>query len=241
MLEKTSGIVLHQIKYSDSGTIVNIYTRKFGRLALMVKGSARKKKTGGRPVFQPMTILDLVVYYRDSRSIQTLKEYSCALAPVSIYGNIVKSSMAIFLGEMLSYVLREEVAQEDLFNYINNSIIYLESRKSGFSNFHIAFLAGLCSYLGIEPELRKSTDNAIFDLINGRFITALPAHGNYASAEVSGILADFFSSSWDNMNSIELNGAMRNEVLAALVKYYSIHLPSLKKIKSLEVFREVFS
>ena len=43
------------------------------------------------------------------------------------------------------------------------------------------------------------------------------------------------------MNQIALSGTLRNEILELILKYYSIHLPSLKKIKSLDVLREVFS
>ena len=68
-----------------------------------------------------------------------------------------------------------------------------------------------------------------------------PVHGQYATREVSEILAEFFSASYDTSGSISLTGALRNEVLETIVKYYSLHLPGLKKINSLEVLKEVFS
>jgi DNA repair protein RecO (recombination protein O) len=68
-----------------------------------------------------------------------------------------------------------------------------------------------------------------------------PLHGNYANAEISGILADFFATSYENLGSIALNGSLRNEVLDTLVRYYALHLPGLKKLNSLEVLKEVFS
>jgi hypothetical protein len=34
---------------------------------------------------------------------------------------------------------------------------------------------------------------------------------------------------------------LRNEILETIVKYYSLHLPGLKKINSLEVLKAVFS
>ena len=43
-----------------------------------------------------------------------------------------------------------------------------------------------------------------------------------------------------NVSNILLNGNQRNEVLETLVRYYSLHLPGLKKINSLEVLKEVF-
>ena len=240
MITRTSGIVLHQLKYSDSGIIIQAYTEKLGRLSLFVRGT-RNKKTGRQAVhLQPMCVLDLIFNHRDSRSMQTLKEFSVDYIPADIHGNPVKSSIALFLGEVLLSVLREESPQEDLFAYLKNSIVYLDTRKEGYANFHIAFLAGLCSYLGFEPGRNYSDENSYFDMVNGTFVPVPPSHGNYTGNEISSIMAEFFSSSWDNMDRIALTGSLRNEIIETILKYYSVHLPSLKKIKSLDVLREVF-
>jgi DNA repair protein RecO (recombination protein O) len=241
MLEKTTGIILHQVKYSDSGIVLQIYTKSFGRQSYMLRG-VRNKKAGRHNVhLQPLSVIDLVLYYKESRGMHTLKEFSVSYSPVEIHSNIKKSCIAIFLGEVLTSVLKEESAQEELFDYIKDSIIYFDNIKDGYSNFHIAFLTGLCSFLGFEPGKRIRSDDTVFDMVNGIFVPIPPSHGNYANIEISGILSDFFHSSWDDMNKIPLSGAKRDEVLMALLKYYSTHLPSLKKIKSLEILKEVFS
>lgn len=240
MREKTRGIVLHQVKYSDSGIVVQLYTKKFGRQSFMIKG-IRNKKSGKHSVFfQPLFILDLELYYKESRSMQTIKELSVYYSPSDIYSNILKSSVALFLGEVLTSVLREESPNADLFDFLEESVVYFDSAKEGFANFHIAFLAGLSSFLGFEPGPRNTNDDHYFDMLNGEFVPIPPVHGNYANKEISGILAAFFSTSYEKINSIMLKGALRNEVLEVLVRYYSLHLPGLKKIRSLEVLKEVF-
>jgi DNA repair protein RecO (recombination protein O) len=241
MLEKTTGIILHQIKYTDSGNIVQVFTRKFGRQSFLVRG-IRTRRAGKQNVhLQPLSIIDIVLYYKESRGMQTLKEYSVSFLPGDIYNNIVKTSMALFLGEVLTTVLKEESPQEDLFDYIRDSIIYLDRLDAGYSNFHIAFLCGLSSFLGIEPGRKPVDEKCFFDLLNGAFLPVPPSHSNYASREISEILSGFFNSSWDDMNMITLTGSIRNEILSTLLKYYSTHLPSLKKINSLDVLKEVFS
>jgi DNA repair protein RecO (recombination protein O) len=241
MLEKTRGIILNQIKYTDSGIIVRLYTRKFGRQSFIIKGMRNRKAGKHNVIFQPMFILDLEMYYKPSREMQVMKEFSVSFTPYNIYSNIKKSSIAIFLGEVLTSVLKEESPHEEMFDFIEESIIYFEGCKEGIANFHIAFLAGLSSYLGFEPGLRSDVNDLFFDMTNGRFVPIPPVHGNYADEEISNILADFFVISYDTLNNITLNGTIRNEVLETLVRYYSIHLPGLKRIKSLEVLKEVFS
>jgi len=241
MLEKTKGIVLHQIKYTDSGIVTQIYTRKFGRQSFLIKGM-RNKKTGKHNInFQPLFILDMELYYKAAREMQTLKEFSVSFAPYEIYSNIKKSSVAIFLGEVLTSVLKEETPHDEMFEYIEESIMYFENCKESFANFHIAFLAGLSSFLGFEPHPRLEKEDQFFDMLNGIFVPVPPVHGNYANEEITNILADFFVSSYDSISNISLSGKMRNDILETLVRFYSLHLPGLKRIKSLEILKEVFS
>lgn len=241
MLEKTRGIILNQIKYTDSGIVARLYTRSFGKQSFLIRGMRNKKAGKHNILFQPMFILDLEMQYKASREMQTLKEFSVSFTPYDIHSNIKKSCVAIFLGEVLTSVLKEESPHEEMFDYIEESIIYFESCKDSYANFHIAFLAGLSGYLGFEPGKRMNTNDSFFDMTNGVFVPIPPVHGNYAGKEVSNILAEFFEASYNTLSNISLNGIQRNEVLETLMKYYSLHLPGLKKINSLEVLKEVFS
>ena len=240
MLEKTRGIILHQIKYTDSGIIVQLYSRRFGRQSIIIKGMRNRKTGKHNSLFQPMFILDLVMYQKASREMQVLKEFSVSYAPYSIQSDIRKSSVAIFLAEILTNVLIEESPNEEMFDFIEDSVIYFDKCREGFANFHIAFLAGLTGFLGFEPGHRRNSGDTFFDMIDGAFVPVPPVHGNFASEEMSEILSEFFRSSYDKISNISLTGKLRNEVLTTLVKYYSIHLPGLRKIKSLEVLKEVF-
>jgi DNA repair protein RecO (recombination protein O) len=76
---------------------------------------------------------------------------------------------------------------------------------------------------------------------NGSFVQLPPVHGHYSNPDISAIMAELFTVSYDTVNTIPLTGAQRNEVLEDLLRYYHIHLPGLNRIKSLEVLKEVFS
>jgi DNA repair protein RecO (recombination protein O) len=240
MLEKTRGIILHRIKYSDSGLIVQLYTRKFGRHSFIIKGMRSRKSGKHNIMLEPLSIIDIETYYKPLRELQVIKEFSAAYIPSGIHSEIRKSCIAIFLGEVLTSVLKEESQFEEMFSFIESSIIYFDVCSEGFVNFHIAFLSGLSSYLGFEPGRQVNETDRFFDLLNGVFVPVHPVHGNYADPEISGILALFFRSTYEESSRIRLTGVLRNEVLETLLKYYSIHLPGLRNIKSLEVLKEVF-
>ena len=241
MLEKTKAIVLHQIKYSDSGIVVQLYSRKFGRQSFLIKGMRKKKSGKHNTLFQPMFILDLEIYHKPSREMQVLKEFSVSFAPYNIQEDVRKSCVAIFLGEILTSILKEESPHEEMFDYLEESIIYFDGCKEGYANFHIAFLIGLSSFLGFEPGIKANENNSFFDLINGVFVPIPPVHGNYANKAVSDVVAQFLNATYNTVCKIQLTGIMRNEVLEILVRYFSLHLPGLKKSNSLEVLKEVFS
>ncbi len=241
MLQKSRGIVLNQIKYTDSGIVAQMFTRNFGRQSFLIRGMRSRRSGKHNVLFQPMFILDLEMYYRDNRSMQTLKEFSVSFSPSGIYSDVKKSCMAIFLGEIMTSVLIEENSYPELFDFIENSIIWFDDCKTGYSNFHIAFLTGLASFLGFEPGKRSNPDDIFFDLINGKFLPVPPVHGNYADEATSEILSEFFTTSYDQMNTIALRGLQRNDVLETLIRYYSVHLPGLRKVNSLEVLKEIFS
>ena len=241
MLAKTRGIILSQIKYSDTSLVVRVYTRDYGRISALIRGAGSKKGGKHKAFFQPLSILDIDLNYKTTHEMQNLKEFSLSYVPNDIYQDVKKGCVAIFLGEVLTSVLKEESSNEEMFDYIENSIIYFDKSKEGFANFHIAFLAGLTSYLGFEPALRNSVSDKFFDMTNGEFHQVPPFNGNYSNETISAKLAEFFESSYENSGEIVMTGSLRNEVLESILKYFSLHLSGLKKIRSLEVLKEVFS
>jgi DNA repair protein RecO (recombination protein O) len=241
MLEKTRGIILNQIKYTDSGIVARMYTRKFGRQSFIIKGMRNRKAGKHTILFQPLFILDLEINFRQTRELQSLREFSVVFSPYDIHSDIRKSSIAIFLGEVLNAVIREESPNEELFDYIQSSIIYFENCSDGYANFHISFLVGLSSYLGFEPARREGEYDRFFDLKEGAFVNIPPVHGHYADEHVTVVLSYFFAASFDTAGTIPMTGSLRNEVLKTLIKYYSLHLPGMAAIKSLDVLKDVFS
>ncbi len=72
--------------------------------------------------------------------------------------------------KFLTSVLKEESPHEEMFDFIEDSIVYFDSCREGFANFHIAFLAGLSSFLGFEPGQKLNKEDLFFDMQNGIFV-----------------------------------------------------------------------
>ena len=241
MLEKTKCIALNPVKYSDSSIIARLYSKEYGRISIIIKDVNSRKKGKRSILFQPLFVLDLEIYFKASRELQIMKESTVSFAPYNIYSDVKKSCVAMFLSEVLTSVLREESPNVELFNFIEESTKYYDQSGDGFANFHLAFLAGLSSFLGFEPRKKVNDSQIFFDMKNGSFTEMPPVHGYYSNIENSSILARIFASSFDNVKNIALTGKQRNEILDDLLSYYNLHLSGLTSVKSLEVLKEIFS
>ena len=74
MLKKTAGIVLSHIKYKDTSIIVRIFTRDLGLKAYLVNGVRSLGKGSKIALYQPLTLLDLVVYDKENTGLQRISE-----------------------------------------------------------------------------------------------------------------------------------------------------------------------
>ena len=77
MVQKTRGIVFRFTKYGETSIIVTIFTEAFGLQSYIVNGVRSKSSKNKIALYQPLTLLELVVYHRDGANIERIKEISC--------------------------------------------------------------------------------------------------------------------------------------------------------------------
>ena len=240
MLTKTKGIVLHRIKYGETSVITHVYTEVFGRQSYLVRGVRSKNSKNRANLLQPLSLLDMEVYYREKRELQKLKEIVNRTPFVSIPYNMVKSSIALFLAEILYKTLKEEEPNPGLFEYLDNSIKLLDIKESKCVNFHFSFLIHLSNHLGFFPQLNFSEKNRYFDLQNGKFVSDTPLHPYFLSDKISALLYKFGNQSFENNELIKMDYQTHQELLENILIYYSLHISGMGKIKSYKILKEVF-
>lgn len=240
MLVKTNGIVLHHIKYTDSSLIVTIYTERFGRKTFIIHNARGRGSSPKANILQPLFLLELDIYFKPSRDIQQIKEFKNLVPFHTIPFNIIKSSVAIFLAEILYKTIREEESNFKLYEFLFNSIQFLDITSAGIPNFHILFLLQLTKYLGFYPENNFNKQNRIFDLQNGVFVPATPFHPHYVDERLSRILKELLQINYNNLNSIKIKSEERYRLLVKILEYYQLHTEGLGDVKSLQVLKEVF-
>jgi DNA repair protein RecO (recombination protein O) len=241
MLIKTRGIVLSYLKYRESSIIARVYTERRGVQSYLVNGVRRAKPPGRIALFQPLTLLELVAYVprQGGGTLTRLAEFRCAEPFRSLPYDVRKSSVALFLSEVLSKSVREEEENESLFRFLHDSILTFDQQEVGTENFALLFLLHLASYLGFGVE----TGGELIDQV----AMAGPAPtGSYFGSGPATLRLREFEHYFDELlrtpAAVSIpNGQVRRELLAVVIRYYQLHVEGLGEVKSLEVLSEVLS
>ncbi len=239
MIEKTKGIVLQQIRYGDNSRIIHVYTEMFGKLVFMVKGLG-KKSGHQRAVFFPLALLDLGISYKPGRTMQNIREAHVADPLINLHTEMRKTSLALFLSEVLARTLTEEEANPQLFRFLYHSVLQLDREENSVSNFHLFFLAQLTRHLGFQPINSFSENNSYFDLREGLFVSTLPSHPDFLDKEDARVFSLLFFPSSPLPVSPPVPPSEKKDILEKLLHYYQIHLEGMGKIKSLNILHDIF-
>jgi len=241
MFYKTEGIVLHGLKYGDSGRIVTVYTELFGRCTFLLQGIHGKKSANKANLLQPLFLLEMEVDHRQGRELQRARELRIQHPYQSVPYDIVKSSQALFLAELLYKVLKEEESRPELFQFLFHSFQIFDLLQQGAANFHVSFLVQLTRYMGFSPTNNYSVDNSFFDMSTGAFAGTRPPHTYYLEPAESRIFSEIIGNSYEETSQMNFTALQRNQLLTKLIDYFSLHLGIRLQVKSQEILREIFS
>lgn len=239
MVTSTHAIVLSKLRYRDHDLIVTCYTQEYGVLGFLLRGVLKSKKGLTKTAyFQLLSQLQLVMVYNPNRSLHSLKETKLHHLYDSLHTNILKSSMVMFLAEILSTTLKEEEQNDSLYSYIETTLLWLDTH-SECSNFHLLFLLKLTKYLGFYPE-NTSLGHQYFNLQDGKF-EAEHLGKHTISGDDFNLLKQLLDTKFDELLQIKINSKQRQSFLNIMMLYYELHLGGFKKPKSLQVLHEVFN
>ena len=150
---KTEAIVLHTIKYGDSSVIAYMLTSLYGRQSYIVQGVGKggaRGKSKKSALLQPMFPLEIVGLTSSKMELHRIKEVRL-LEPLSALPfDIAKSTIALFMAEVIYRLVKEEQPDSELFDYVRSTVLALDSATEGVANFHLRFLAGLSRHLGFS-------------------------------------------------------------------------------------------
>ncbi len=220
MLHKTRGIVFRFTKYGETSIIVNIFTELFGLQSYIVNGVRSKSSKNKIALYQPLTLLEMVVYHRENANINRIKEVKCFYPYQTIPVDIKKSALAIFINEVLNKTVKDESHAQDLCTFLMESLQALDQMTEKAENFHLLFLLKLSRLLGFGA----------YNLIE--------VLGPRASdEETERLLAQLIPADYNTF--IPLTNTQRRAILELLLKFYADHIDTFGEMRSVQVLRDV--
>lgn len=222
MLHKTRGIVFRFTRYGETSIIVTVFTDQFGLQSYIVNGIRSKTTRSRIALFQPLTLLELVVYHKENANINRIKEVKCLHPYQTIQSDIIKSSIAMFVNEAINKCVKEESHVVQLFDFLCSSLITLDTLTENSENFHLVFLVKLSRFLGFGAQ-------SCAEIIGGRV----------TSPENEEIIAQMLKC--DYLKPLKMTTEQRREILDLLLRFYNEHGGVLSEMKSVQVLREVLA
>ncbi|HSW18159.1 MAG TPA: DNA repair protein RecO [Ramlibacter sp.] len=166
------GYVLHRYDWSESSLILEVFTRRHGRVALVAKG-AKKPSSNFRPVLLPLQPLRLA--FSAEGEIRTLKDAEWVGGQVMPTGDALLSGY--YLNELLLRLLARDDPHPGLFDVYASTVQVLASEHGEALQPALrAFELLLLREIGLLPALDVQT-LAMTPLAAGERYTLAPEGG----------------------------------------------------------------
>lgn len=240
MLHKSRGIILKSTHYSESSLVVHIYTEKFGIQSYLLQGVRKNKSKIRTSMLQPLHLVQMVVYHKENNGLQRISELRNEPLLNNISMDVIKTSLSLFICELLYNTLKEQPSDEELFDFLHHAIEVLDLAEESVANFHLWFMLKYSKYLGFYPQ-NTSINHLYFDMKNAAFVDSIPEHPLFMNNICSRLMFQLMQSSFNEIQHIRINNDDRRQLLMDLIRYYEWHLPGFKGMKSHHVLEEVLS
>ncbi|RZJ69404.1 MAG: DNA repair protein RecO, partial [Flavobacterium sp.] len=152
MLVKTKAIVISSLRYQEKGLIVKCFTESDGLKSYFIRDAFSAKKSNQKVAyFQPLSLLEIEASHKNKGTLEYFKEVKLAHPYHSINTDITKTTIAIFLSEMLHHSIKEEEKNQELYSFLETALLWLDSHDEA-ANFHLILLLEVTKYLGFYPD-----------------------------------------------------------------------------------------
>ncbi|MGZ8517951.1 MAG: DNA repair protein RecO [Chitinophagaceae bacterium] len=244
-LHHTSGIVLRTVKYGETSVIVTIFTELFGVQSYLVNGvrTSSKKGSGKANLFQPTSILDMIVYHNELKQLQRIKEFRWSFLYQHILSDVRKNAVALFMVELLTKCLKQPEANPDLFHFAEDSFLHLDKANDAVTaNFPLFFALHLPVFFGFRVSDNYSERNPFLDLREGEFLRDQPGHPHFLDDKQAFVTSQLLKVQQpEELEDIKLNHDFRRNLLFVYETYYALHIQDFGTMRTLPVLREILS
>lgn len=242
MITHTEAIIFKSVDYQESSKIVTAFTLEHGKIALMVRG-VKKPKSKFSGLIEIGNILDVVYYYKSSRSVQFLSEASYSVKNKNLRSDFEKMATMTSAVELISQLLHDDEINEPLFLFTKRMLSWLNSADVHppmlfpYIQIRLAELTGIglqldgnkgdkkTNYLNLESGLidDKQVSSHSYKLTSKQF-----TYIRIAVLAKSSVLFD-----------MDFETGELRQLIEHLDRYLKFHVEGLKARKSDAIFEQI--
>lgn len=238
MQVSTRAFVFSSVKYAEADLIVTCFTEDYGLKSYLIRGVLKSKRGKLRTsMFQPLTLLTLEAYHKNKGTLERISEARVQNPYLTLQSQIIKSSLVLFLSEILKNTIKEEEANSKLFQFLEKSLLWLDTQEE-VANFHLLFLLKLTHFLGFYPDFAEK-QFTYFNLQEGNFQQIKMGQYCEEGAAIE-VLKELHSITFETLKLVKISKSIRLKTLEILLKYYQLHQQGYREPKSLAVLTQLF-
>lgn len=237
-MEVVTGIILKIQHYSDQQKIVCVFSRERGYMSFISPSFVFKRKSSLAGIC--MQIAEMEYYDNTKGGFYKLKSLSPIVNNAAVYLDVYKMNIVLLWSEILNLLLKREQKNVDLFDFIRQSVEYLNTTSGDIANFNLFFLYHLVTLLGFRINTETYTEGAVFNLNDGSFISADTKASYISGPNAAKAIYTFCTCRLEDLKLIPMDRKSRSILLDIVLLFFSVHFNLDFNIKSIKVIRDVF-
>lgn len=218
---KSQAIVLHLTRVGDSAIVVHTIDSVAGRQSVMLRGVGKKNK--GIAALHSLSVLNVVTTRPPVGSMLYLSEYEPLFPLENLRTDIYKSTMAMFIAEVLYRSVREGDGGGEYFTSLVKSIAALEAVRGSAANYHLWWMADYCRLMGFAI-----TPQGLLEI------------GEADVGADGAAMLHFSEASLSDALSVPLSSSRRLALSHKMIAYLNHHLGVTLEVRTLDILHEVF-
>lgn len=242
MITHSEAIVFKSVDYQESSKIVTAFTLEHGKIALMVRG-VKKPKSKFSGLIEIGNILDVVYYYKPSRSVQILSEASYSLKNKNLRSDFEKMATMTSAIELISQLLHDDEINEPLFTFTKNMLSWLNSAEVHppklFPYIQIR-LAGLTG-IGLQLDVNNGDDKTNYLNLESGLVTneQVSSHSYKLTPNQFTYIRIALLAKSSTLFEINFGTGELRQLIEHLDRYLKYHVEGLKARKSDAIFEQI--
>lgn len=221
---------------------MTMFTQEHGKIALIVRG-VKKIKSKFSGLMEVGNLLDIVYYYKQSRSVQILTEASYIEKTMNLRTDFEKMATMTSAIELISQLLHENEVNTSLFNFVKKMLLWLDETDIRPPLIFPYLQIRLTALIGIDLQLAPGSSAEEMNYLNiesGLISSERVSSRNYRLTQNQFLfLATALRSRSSKLFTIPFETGELKSLIDYLDRYLKFHVEGLRDRTSDAIFEQI--